>query len=236
VSSILSKPVSPTLFYLAKYAGLSGVLILFSLMATAAGLLGTRAAAQDYAFDPWAALPLLAAPALACLLAGVINFVARRPFGSTAFSLLILWVGVAFGIGALLDTEGHPMAFGALYSLPLAQAHFLVAQAVLLLAALALALATRLQTLPVLILSGSFFLFGLMSDYLFGRHAGTHRLASFLYRSLPNWQLFWVMDALHEGQTLPLRYLSEVTLYGFLWGIALLGRGVVLFLHAEIRA
>lgn len=114
-ASILSKPVSPAVFYLAKYAGLAVALLLFSILATAAGLLGARAAAEDYTFDGWAALPLLLAPVAASFFAGLYNFFTRRPFVSAAFFLLLLCTGAAFLIGASLDQEGHRMAFGSLY-------------------------------------------------------------------------------------------------------------------------
>jgi len=235
-ASILSKPVSPSLFYLAKFAGVASPLLAFSAMATAAGLLGARAAAEPYTFDSWAAFPLLLAPVIAFTLAGVINFFTRHPFNSVAFTLLMVCVGAAFLFGAWVDASGHLCAFGALYSWPLVSAHFLVAQAVLLLAALALALAVRLQTIATVTLCGVLFLVGMMSDYAFGRAAASSRLAALLYRVVPNGQVFWVMDALHSGQVISGRYLTQATLYGALLLLALLFSGLVLFRHAEVKS
>lgn len=235
-SSILSKPVSPAVFFLAKYVGVAAALLAVSLIATASGLLGARAAAVDYTFDPWAALPLLAAPAAACALAGALDFFARRPFLSTAFFCLILCVFAAFVTGGLVDWDGRLMAFGSMYEWPLVHAHLLVAQAVLLLAALALALAVRLRTVSVLTCCAIVFFGGLMSDYLFGRAAQHHWAAALMYRLTPNWQLFWAMDALHEGRPLPAAYLAEVSLYALLLAIAFLGFGLALFRHTETES
>jgi hypothetical protein len=235
-ASILSKPVSPSLFYLAKFAGVAVPLLAFSALATAAGLLGVRAAAEPYTFDPRAALPLLAAPFLAFALAGVVNFFTRRPFHSVAFGLLLACVGAAFLYGGAVDASGRWCRFGALYSWPLVTAHALVAQAVLVLAAAALALAVRLHAAATIAVCSFLFLAGLMSDYVLGRHAVASRLAAALHRLLPNWSLFWAMDALQADQAVPLRYLAEASLYAALLLVAFLGFGLVLFRHAEVKS
>jgi hypothetical protein len=235
-ASILSKPVSPSLFYLAKFAGVAVPLLAFSALATAAGLLGVRAAAEPYTFDPWAALPLLAAPLIAFSMAGVVNYVTRRPFHSVAFGLLLVCTGAAFLFGAWVDASGHACRFGALYSWPLVTAHLLVAQAVLLLAAVALALAVRLQAIATVTLCGLLFLAGLMSDAGLGRHAAANRMVAGLYRLLPNWNLFWVMESLHEDRAISIRYVADVSIYAALLLLAFLGFGLVLFRHAEVKS
>ena len=84
-------------------------------------------------------------------------------------------------------------------------AGILILFALWILAALALACSTRLDTIPTLAVCSAFFLVGLMSDYFFSQAGGTiggggSWWASTLYTVLPNWQLFWLADAMEMGK------------------------------------
>ena len=75
----------------------------------------------------------------------------------------------------------------------------LILMALLILAALALACSTRVEAVPTLAICSSLFLLGLVSDYFWGERAKAGSWwASMLYAVTPNWQLFWLADAL-EG-------------------------------------
>jgi hypothetical protein len=108
--------------------------------------------------------------------------------------------------------------------------------ALLVLAALALALSTRLALVPTITACSLVFLAGLVSDYLFGRHAGTEAWAAALYAILPNWQHFWLADAVHEGRHIPLSYILQSFAYAGLYLAGVLCLGAVSFRHAEVKA
>jgi len=74
----------------------------------------------------------------------------------------------------------------------------------------------------------------MMSDYLFGRSAGESTVAAALYRLVPNWQHFWVVDALAEGGTVPWPHVLGVALYAAVYTAGVLCLGVASFRHAEI--
>ncbi|MDW8345226.1 MAG: hypothetical protein RMM51_12160, partial [Verrucomicrobiae bacterium] len=105
------------------------------------------------------------------------------------------------------------------------------------LAALAQALATRLNTVPVMATCSVFFLVGLMTDYLFGRIAHHHWWAAWLYALLPNWQHFWVVDALtgEEGR-IPWAYVLRAGWYALLYTVGMLSLGFLAFRTAEVKA
>lgn len=236
VSSVLSKPVGRGLFFLAKYAGVALLLLVFSAAALAAVLLSTVAASDPFRPVWWASGPLLAAPAAAYALAGLWNFFTRRPFASAAFALLVAALAVAFVLAALLAGDGETSGFGSSLPLNLLPAGALLLLALLVLAGLAVSLATRLDTVPTLFACSLVLLGGLMSDYLFGRHAADHAWAAFLYRALPNWQHFWVIDALSGDLAVPWSYVGRAAVYAVLYLAGVLTLGILAFRQMEVRA
>jgi len=235
-ASVLSTPVSRELFFLSKFAGVAAVLILFEFAVGLTALMSTRMAAESFHLDWWVGVPLLVAPPAAFLAAAVINFVTRRPFASNAFALLVMFLLLAFVGSGFHDAEGHRTAFGASIPWPIVPAVVLITMAVLILAGLAVALATRLDVVPTVSICGIVFVAGLLSDYLFGRHAADSRIAAFLYGAAPNWQHFWIVDALsRDNGRIPWSYVAEAGLYAgwYLAGVLLLG--MLAFRHMDVR-
>ncbi len=235
-ASVLSKPVGRSLFFLAKFAGIAAVMALFCAAFALALLLSTRMAAQSFVFDWWAGGPLLAAPVLAYALAALVNFFTRRPFVSNAFALLLLALLAAFAGAGLVDAEGRRAAFGAAYTWTTLPAVALIALAVLVLTAIAVSLATRLDIVPTLSICSVLFLVGLMSDFLFGQHAAASAAAAAAWFILPNWQHFWVTDALAGGGTIPWSYVGRVAVYAALYLAGTLGLGMLAFQRMEVKA
>src|ERR1700743_1131948 len=82
-------------------------------------------------------------------------------------------------------------------------ASILVLFALWILAGLALACSTRLEMIPTLAICSALFLLGLMSQYFFAEKANAGSWpASVLYTITPNWQLFWLADALDTDRVL----------------------------------
>jgi len=236
VASVLAKPVSRELFFLAKFAGIAMVTLLFSAGAAAMTLMSVRAAADSFHADWWALGPALAAPMVALAVAGAWNYFTRRPFSSAAFVLLLLSVVAAFIAAGQVDPEGRlAPRFGALFPLNHLAASLLVAMAIVVLSGIAVSLATRLDAVPTLSACSVLLMMGLMSDYLFGRHAAGNHLAAALYRMIPNWQHFWVTDALNAG-VIPWTYVGQVALYAALYLAGILALGMLAFRNMEVRA
>lgn len=240
-SAVLSKPVGRDLFFLAKFAGVVVVVAAFSLCSVTATLLAERISekfvssrtAFMYVTDMRTGTFLLCAPLVACLVAGVLNYLFRSPFESTASGLLIVTVlGVFFSSG-FFDRAGRLAPFAFEVDWRILPAGLLVALALVVLAAIALGLSTRFRAFPTLSICAAVFLLGLMSDYLFGRRADASPLAEILYRVVPNWQHFWVSDALTGGGTIPGKYVLTVSLYAALCCAGILLLGLCSFRRAE---
>lgn len=235
-ATALVKPVSRSVFFLGKYTGIAAVVAAFSVTATAAGLIARRSVLEPYSLDLWAALPLLIATIAALATAGAVNFFTRRPFVSDAVRLVTVFVWLAFVLTGFVNSEGRAQPFGAGYSVPHAAAFALVGMAALTLSALALTLASRLEVAPTVSICAAIVLLGMMSDYLLGRHAGASRIAAVLYAIVPNWQHFWMADALHLEQPIPAAYLGAAAAYAALYLLGVLCLGIVFFRHTEVKA
>jgi hypothetical protein len=76
---------------------------------------------------------------------------------------------------------------------------------------------------------------GLMSDYFFrvpaAEGVGWARL---LYSMVPNWQHFWVVDAL-AGGVLSAGYVLQACLYALLYLVAILSLGVLAFERMDMK-
>lgn len=240
-SAVLSKPVSRDLFFLAKFAGVVVVVLAFSLCSVTSTLLAERISEKFmsagtaflYVTDMRTGALLLSAPVVACLVAGLLNYLVRSPFESTAFGLLLVTVlGVFFSSG-FFNRAGRLAPFAFDVDWRILPAGVLVTLALVVLAAVALGLSTRFRAFPTLSICAALFLLGLMSDYLFGRPAGASPLAGVLYRIVPNWQHFWVPDTLTGGGTIPGAYVLAVAAYAALCCTGILFLGLCSFRRAE---
>jgi hypothetical protein len=235
--AVLSKPVGRAQFLLAKFAGLAGALLLLTYVNMVGVLLASRMAFDAYGKTDMPALSIFGgAIALAYALAGFSNFFLRRPFVSDAvFALLALTTIAAFVIFNFTRQMESLGTAGAV-NWNLLPAGILILLALWILAAIALACSTRFDMIATLSICSAVFLVGLMSDYFFGKPAATGSLwASTLYSIIPNWQLFWLADAIDAGKsTFHWDYVGKALGYAVCYVGAALAVGVMLFDEREL--
>ena len=245
--AVLAKPVSKVQFLIGKYIGLAGALTVLTFVNGLASLLASRMAFDAYGSPDTIALGIFyGAIVFAFFLGGLTNYFARRPFVPDAALFLVLMITLAFVIINFVNKDGEFQAFGTGTDWRLIPAAILIMLALWLLAAIALACSTRLDMIPTLAICTAVFLIGLMSDYLFGRelepakqaggflhHLGVW-ISSALYTIVPNWQLFWLSDALEKGRAIPWSYVGKALAYvaGYL-GAALIA-AMLLFEEREL--
>ena len=235
--AVLSKPVGRAQFFLAKYAGLAAALTVLSYVNLIGVLLASRMAFDAYGKTDLPAVGIFAAGiVLAYALAGFSNFFLRRPFVSDAVLALVVFATVAAFLIFRFTRQMESLGTLAHVDWRLVPAGILILFALWILAALALACSTRLDTIPTLAVCSAFFLIGLMSDYFFGRRAETGEWwASMLYTIVPNWQLFWFADALDMGKsTFHWGYVGKAFAYMIAYAGAALAVGTALFEEREL--
>ncbi len=234
-ATVLCKPVSRDLFFLSTYCGIILTLFLFSLMAMMTSLISVRMTILRWNIDWWAIGFLYGALLTAYILAGVCNFRFKRSFASHVFIFLIPALLVAFLVEACLNAECHFVPFGSLIQWRMLPAEVLIFMAIAVLAAIAISFSTRLPPVFTLVLCMGLFFLGLISDYLFGQACRHSFIAAFCYDVLPNWQDFWMIDALSGGGIIPWSYVAEAGVYAVLIVTGVLGLGLISFRNVEIH-
>jgi ABC-2 type transport system permease protein len=235
--AVLSKPVGRAMFLLAKYTGLAAALTLLTYVNMIATLLASRMAFDAYGSTDLFAVGVFAlALVIAYVLGGFSNFFLRRPFVSDAAFSLILMVTVAFVVINFYTKEGKSQPFATGVDWRMVPAAVLILFALWILAGIALACSTRLDVIPTLAICSALFLAGIMSDYLFGRRAEHGSWwGSVLYTVTPNWQLFWLADALDSGKsTFHWGYVGKAFTYVVGYVGAVLAFAVILFEDREL--
>jgi ABC-type transport system involved in multi-copper enzyme maturation permease subunit len=235
--AVLSKPIGRAQFLLGKYAGLAAALALLTYVNLLGVLLCSKMAFDAYGSTDLVALGIFGAgAAVAYALGGFSNFFLRRPFVSDAVLALVVMATLAAFIIIRFTQQEESLGTMAQVDWRLVPAGILILFAVWILAALALACSTRLDTIPTLAVCSAFFLIGLMSDYLFGQRAEAgHWWASTLYTVIPNWQLFWLADALDMGKsTFHWDYVAKAFGYTVGYAGAALAIGTALFEDREL--
>ncbi|HEX3856033.1 MAG TPA: hypothetical protein VHY30_01910 [Verrucomicrobiae bacterium] len=235
--AVLSKPVGRAQFLLAKYAGLAAALTVLTYVNMIGVLLASRMAFDAYGKTDMAALGIFGAGvALAYALAGFTNFFLRRPFMSDAVLLMVVLTTLAAFVIFQFTTQQQSLGTQAHVDWRLVPAGILILFALWILAAVALACSTRFDTIPTLAICSAIFLVGLMSDYFFGRRAETGSWwASALYTIVPNWQLFWLADAIETGKnTFQWAYVGKGFVYVVGYAGAALAFATALFEEREL--
>jgi ABC-type transport system involved in multi-copper enzyme maturation permease subunit len=239
--AVLSKPVGRAQFLLAKYAGLAAALTLLAYVNMIGVLLASRMAFDAYGNTDIAALVIFGAGvALAYGLAGFSNYFLRRPFASDAVFALVALATLAAFVVFRFTQQMESAGTVAQVNWNLLPAGILILFALWILAALALACSTRLDTIPTLAVCSAFFLIGLMSDYFYSQAGGKIGgggpwWASTLYTVIPNWQLFWLADAIETGKsTFQWAYVGKAFVYVVGYAGAALAVGTALFEEREL--
>ena len=237
--AVLAKPVGRAQFLLAKYAGVAAALTVLTYVNLLACLLASRMGYDAYGSTDWLALGIFVAGLfLAYAMGGFSNFFLNRPFVSDAVLCLVGMTTLAFLVISFFDKDGKVQSFAAGVDWRMSNATVLLLFALWVLAGLALLCSTRLELISTLAVCSAFFLAGLISDYVYLKLGGTAQggpwYAELLYAVLPNWQQFWMADALAEEKNIPLRYLSTAFGYSAVYIGACLATALWLFEDREL--
>lgn len=235
--AVLAKPVSRAQFLLAKYLGVAGALTVLTYFNLLSALLASRMAYDAYGSTDTVALSIyMVAVVLAYAGAAFANYFLNRTFVSDAvLALAVLGTG-AFVLINYVDKEWAWQTFAKGVDWRMVPASVLILFALWVLAGLALACFTRLEMIPTLAICSGVFVLGLMSDYLFGARAEQGQWwAQVAYTVTPNWQLFWMADALEMQKTISWGYVARA--FGYVAGYlgAVLAVALVLFQDRELN-
>lgn len=204
---LLSKPVPRWMFVVAKIVGVLAALTVFVLICNIACLIALRVAVDQFRLDFLTLYIYYGLMALAGVFGAWRNYFSRKLFASSAvMAMLVLFLLQALQIQFLPYGDS---SYGELTRLKLEviPALTLLFFAVWTMGAITVVLATRLDMVPTLIIGSAIFFLGLVSDYLVGRYAPGSMSFKLLYAIIPNWQFFWLADALASQRAIPISYI-----------------------------
>lgn len=235
--SVLAKPVGRITFLLAKYCGVVVSLVAQTSLGLLSTLVASRMAFDAYGGADWVAISIyFGSIALAFVIGLASNYFTHRPLMADASFALGGTFLTGFLLINLLDHHGAWQKFGAGVDWRLVPACALILLALLVLAGIALACSTRMNLLPTVVVCSLLLLAGLLSDYLFGASMdGGFGIAAVLHALLPNWQHFWLADAIAGQNSIPLGYLAKAAAYAVIYAGFSLGIGTFLFEDRELH-
>ena len=228
---LLSKPVQRWSFVIGKVLGVCAAAVLFSVICNLATLVSVYIAVDQFRFDMALYYSFLGVVCVSCAIGMLFNFWRASAFPEvTTYAIFIL---MALLIGYCKAFEPAPKAD----VLNIIQALITVDFAVLIMATIAVSFAIHLDVVPNLCACTVIFFLGLISNHLFGRTTDweiINLIFSGLYAILPNWQFFWLADALAIGKDIPVSYVINCGCYTLLYALMLTAWAVVTFRDREV--
>lgn len=224
---LLSKPVSRFTFLLAKVTGITGAMIVFSVICCTAVMTVVLASISPFLFDAKVMLSFFGVCILCLIFGAARNYFTGASFTeNTIFALLpalpayyaIFYSILQSRLGRMDSHDTVSLTFvNFSEQLPVM---LLLLLAIVLMGIITTATALHFSFLSNLVFCTILFLGGLLvgpwSQALFGSESFRGDLFSTL---LPNWQLFWMAYPVSEGTAIPLSYAGWMTLYVIAYGM-----------------
>lgn len=211
---LMSKPVYRWNFIMAKIIGIIAAVVLFVFICNVATIISVYIAKDQFRLEMTAYFVFFGILIAAALFGCICNFVYGNSFSAvtvwaTAITLPIYCVVLYF-------VAEHP----SISLKDLLSALTLLFFSVATMATITVLFSTRLEMVANLTCCSVVFFLGLISNYLFQRNTDSLLLdlvMRFFYAILPNWQFFWMADALASMQPIPFSYVLWSGLYVVLY-------------------
>jgi hypothetical protein len=228
---LLSKPVYRWTFIFAKIAGIIFTVVVFVFLCNVGSIISLYIAKDQFRMDMGAYYIYFGMLIASCIFGMVMNFMYTRSFAS--YTTLGIWICLPIYAAVCLIFKEHPEILLQSYIYALILVFFSVSA----MAAITVVFATRLDLVANLTVCSVIFFLGLISSYLFLNDTGSPTLnviCRIFYAILPNWQFFWLADALAIKKVIPASYLLWSGIYVFLYITLCTMWAVVVFQNKEI--
>lgn len=235
--TVLSKPVSRTSFVLGKFLGISAAIAIATYIQTVVLLLTYRLGVKDTASTvlDWGALAGIIIALLLALLIGLYyNYFLNKPFITISVWTVFFCLTLSLIFFLFLNKDYELKDFGSGLNFDLGLAAVLVLQAIMILVSISVMVGTYVKTVSNLVICFASFMLGLTSQYLSAKVEGTFVAVKYILKVIPDFQVFWVTEAMTEGKSIPLSYVGWCAIYTFFYIGAILLLGILLFSRREI--
>jgi ABC-2 type transport system permease protein len=237
ITTVLSKPVSRSVFILGKFFGVVTAVALAHFILTLAMLLAIRHGVLSEAADTNDWTVITAATIIIAgsfLLTAFLNYSYDWNFTATGMGLLAGLSALSIVFLTFIDRDWKYNPANNKFTAFDIHASILLFLAVVVLVALAVLFSTRCNVVLTLTFCVGIFLLGLISDWVFGRFAGTYTWARIGYILVPNLQIFWASDAIYGSGTIPFKYILQSSVYTLLYTAGILSFSVALFQKRQV--
>ena len=206
---LLSKPVSRWSFILSKMAGILVAMTVFVFICNASTIISLRVANDQFQLDYLAFFTFFGMLILCCIWGAFRNFFSQKSFSASAILSMLLVIPVFILVLQLIPLDGQlqPFPYDVMPAL------ILLFFAVWAMSAITVTLSARLDMVANLCISSILFFAGLISDYFLSGSEGTFSFSALLYAVIPNWQFFWMADALANNTHIPWTYVAWAAIY-----------------------
>ena len=228
---LLSKPVPRWSFVLGKISGIVFASLLFCIICCFASVISVYVAVDQFRMEMHLYGAFVGLLACGCAAGMVMNFLKGSSFAEFATYMTGLLVTGMFCY--CLKFRPEP----ALSMADLGKALFMLNIGVIIMATIAVGAATRMDVVPTMCLCSVFFFVGLMSSHLFLRTTDSELLnliCDFCYAVIPNWQFFWLADAVAVNRHIPNSYIIDAAFYVALYIIIASLWAVAIFQNREV--
>ncbi len=236
---VVARPVGRGAFVLGKFLGIVLAQLAAAYLLTLVLVLTVRVGVKEAAYtklDTAVVWAELAAGLLTVAAAVAANYFFDKPFPSAVLFAGIALFSLVFLGFAFVDKELALVPFLEAMDAETLKACIVLFPMTAVLTAAAVMCATRLTLVVSMVACVLFFLVGTLSEYLLERLAAAGQLLCGVARALlPNFQVFWMGDALAAGSPIPWVYLWTALGYGALYSAALVFLGMCLFEAREIQ-
>ena len=250
VLTVISKPVSRPLFIVGKFLGVATALSVAYWVLMLVFLLTVRHKVMQRASDAFDG-PVIIFGVLALVLAligaATSNYLYRRVFTSTFVGAFAVLLTLAMVMVLFIDKQWRFQSPFVDLDPQLLIALLFVFEAVIVLAAIAIACSTRLGQVMTLVICTVVFVLGLVGHFFAAEsakalanaegsigHQLVYAVAHVIKLVMPNLQYLWQADALSMGHPISSGHVLLVSLYGGLYALAALALAVALFQTREV--
>jgi len=238
IVTVLSKPVQRPIFIIAKFLGVAAAVALAHYICTIALLMAIRHGVLGAVWEThdWTVLGTAAATViLTFLLTAFFNYAYDWRFSSTAVVLTGIFATLGIMFLSFIDRNWQFNPQGNGINRLDVYASILLLLAAVIVVALAVAFSARFNIVVTLSACIGIFLLGLISDYTFGKLVEKHYLLAKIGRALvPNFQVFWISDAIYEASVVPLKYILVGALYALAYSTAILLIAIAVFQRRQV--
>ncbi|NLX05432.1 MAG: ABC transporter permease subunit [Phycisphaerae bacterium] len=245
ILTIISKPVNRLELLVAKFLAVMAALALACTFMTVTFLMVLRHGVMWAAYleRDWPIIVFgLSAAVITLFVAAIGNYLFDWQFGPAALGIGLPLLSAAAVTAGFFDKSWKIQSFGQGYSIEVVSACFLLLLAIWVLAAVCIACSTRLPVVRTLLIAVVILCLGMVWDYLVLAHVqnAPSDLAragwSALYALVPNFQIFWMLDALDLEKHISLTYILFAAGYAATYILAMLFLAYALFLDRQVGA